>query len=143
MRKTLSLLAIIIIFFVSLALISCDSINDLTGKVSGLFFDEELADAAVETVELFFDDVMAKDYKAAYSYIQKPVDKSYEDFYLEFEDVTDIISVEINWVEVKNNLAEVGIDIIDSYDGDEKIYKDLVISLLREEESDWEIVFWD
>ena len=59
--------------------------------------------------------------------------KRVKDFQEELRDVTDIISIETNWVEVKNNIAEVGIDIIDSYDGDEKIYKDLVISLIRKE----------
>ena len=42
-----------------------------------------------------------------------------------------------------NNIAEVGFDLIDSYDNEEKAYKDLVVSLIKEEDGSWKINFWD
>ena len=62
---------------------------------------------------------------------------------MEFSGITDIVAVEINWVEVKNNIALVGIDIVDSYDGGEKMYKDIEVSLIKEEDESWKIVFWN
>ena len=53
-----------------------------------------------------------------------------------------IVSYETNWAEVKNNIAVVGIDLIDTYDGEEKIYKDLQISLIKDEDEGWKINFW-
>jgi len=57
--------------------------------------------------------------------------------------VTKIISYKINWVEVKNNIALVGVDLIDFYDGEEKMYKDLQVSLLQDSEGKWKINFWE
>lgn len=133
---------ILIVFPILLTcFISCSSVGDLRSSLNEAFFDEELADSAVNTVELFLDSVMEKDFDSAFGLIKKD-GKTIDDFKEEFSDVTDIISYEINWVEVKNNVAEVGIDIMDSYDGTEKIYKDLIVSLVREGESDWKIAFW-
>ena len=102
-------------------------------------------DAAVETVGDFFDLLMERDYKQAFGYLSSKdrENHSEQDFIREFSDVTDIIKVEINWVEVKNNIAVVGIDLIDSYDGDEKMYKDIEVSLVKEEDGSWKIVFWN
>jgi len=96
-------------------------------------------------VDMFFGLLVEKDYQGAYGYISSADRKkrSEQEFISEFSDVTDIIKVEINWVEVKNNIALVGIDIIDSYDGQEKMYKDLEVSLVKEEDGKWKIVFWD
>jgi hypothetical protein len=66
-----------------------------------------------------------------------------EDFKNELVDVTPIIKVEINWVEVRNNVAVVGIDLMDSYDGEEKIYKDLAVSLVKDKNNQWKINFWN
>ena len=58
--------------------------------------------------------------------------------------MTDIVSIEINWVEIRNNVAVVGIDLIDTYDNEEKIYKDIRVSLLKDkEDSAWKINFWN
>jgi len=45
-------------------------------------------------------------------------------------------------VEIKNNIANVGIDLTDLYDGEEKVYKDLIVSLLKGEDGSWGINFW-
>jgi hypothetical protein len=66
-----------------------------------------------------------------------------DDFKKELENVTQIVDIEINWVEVKNNIADVGIDLVDTYDNEEKVYKDLVVSLVKEEDGSWKINFWD
>jgi hypothetical protein len=66
-----------------------------------------------------------------------------EDFKRELADATKIIKIEINWVEVKNNVAVVGIDMMDTYDGEEKIYKDLMISLVKDKNNNWKINFWN
>jgi hypothetical protein len=66
-----------------------------------------------------------------------------EDFKKEFLSVTKVVSIEINWVEVKNNIATVGIDMTDTYDGEEKIYKDMLISLVKDKDESWKINFWN
>ncbi|MCD4669493.1 MAG: hypothetical protein K8S14_03510 [Actinomycetia bacterium] len=109
------------------------------------FSSDKEMDAAVETVDIFFDLLMGKNYSEAYKYLSSE-DKSKgseQDFIMEFSDITDIVTVEINWVEVKNNTALVGIDILDSYDGGEKMYKDIEVSLIKEEDESWRIVFWN
>jgi len=142
MIRPIKLLILMILSIFLACVISCNTVDDLTDKFNNTFFDEELADSAIDIVELFFDSVVHKDFDAAFGLVQKN-GKTIGDFEEEFSDVTDIISYEINWVEVRNNVAEVGIDIMDSYDGTEKIYKDLVVSLIREGDSVWKIVFWD
>ena len=85
-----------------------------------------------------------KDYEEAYWYISSrdKYQKILEDFSNEFKDVTDIISINKNWVEIKNNIAVVGMDLTDSYDGEEKVFKDIEVSLIKEEDGGWKIVFW-
>lgn len=106
--------------------------------------DKEL-DMATAITEEFFNLLIDKNFEEAYEYLSS-ADKEYgsmEDFSDEFRDVTDIVSVDINWVEVKSNIATVGIDLTDSYDGEEKIFKDIEVSLIKEDEDgDWKIVFW-
>ncbi len=67
---------------------------------------------------------------------------TFEDFKNELKNVTDITKVEINWVKVKNNIAIVGIDLYDTYDGEEKIFKELIVSLLKDSNNEWKINFW-
>lgn len=106
--------------------------------------DKEM-DRATAITEEFFNLLIDKNLEEAYEYLSS-ADKGYgsmEDFSDEFRDVTDIVSVDINWVEVKSNIATVGIDLTDSYDGEEKIFKDIEVSLIKEDEDgDWKIVFW-
>lgn len=109
------------------------------------FSDEAEMNEVVEIVDVFFNLLIDKDYKGAYWYISSrdKSQKSLEDFYSEFKDVTDIVSININWVEIKNNIAVVGMDLTDSYDGEEKVFKDIEVSLIKEEDGDWKIVFWN
>ncbi len=83
--------------------------------------------------------------KRAYNYIYIPEDRdsSLDDFTSEFSDVTQIVSIEINWVEVKNNIATAGIDLIDDYDDEQKMYKDIEVSLVKDENDEWKINFWN
>ncbi len=101
-------------------------------------------DRATAITEEFFNLLIDKNFEEAYEYLSN-ADREYgsvEDFSNEFTDVTDIVSVDINWVEVKSNIAAVGIDLTESYDGEEKIFKDIEVSLIKEEDKDWKIVFW-
>jgi hypothetical protein len=121
-----------------------------TAEEAKVFISERLSsrddmDAAVEVVDRFFALIMENDHGKAYALISES-DRNIrdeKDFINEFEDVTEIVKVEINWVEVNNNIATVGIDLIDTYDGDEKMYKDIEVSLIKEEDGSWKIVFWD
>ena len=123
---------------------SCQKVDDLKNDVISRFAGEKEIDSAVETVEVFFNHVINREFEQAYDYIYKgeESDKTLEDFIDEFSDVTQIVSYETNWAEVKNNIAVVGIDLIDTYDGEEKIYKDLQISLIKDEDEGWKINFW-
>ena len=137
---------VIIILAAAVLLFSgCSTLDAGRDFIDGRFSSEDEMDAAVEVVGDFFDLLMEKDHKQAYGYLSSKDREGHseQDFINEFSDVTDIIKVEINWVEVKNNIAVVGIDLIDSYDGDEKMYKDIEVSLVKEEDGSWKIVFWN
>ncbi|HEY4695430.1 MAG TPA: hypothetical protein VIH13_00905 [Candidatus Hydromicrobium sp.] len=102
-------------------------------------------DQVTGIVEEFFSLLIIKDYEGAYEYISSK-DQSrgnLENFSGEFKNVTDIVSININWVEIKNNLAIVGMDLTDYYDGEEKVFKDIELSLVKEEDEIWKIVFWN
>lgn len=118
-------------------------------NVKSFFIDKFSADEEIEEVteivNTFFDLLIDKEYEEAYAYLSIK-DRSKgdpEDFSDEFKDVTDIVSIDIKWVEIKNNLAVVGMDLTDSYDGEEKVFKEIEVSLLREDDESWKIVFWD
>lgn len=99
---------------------------------------------AIETVNTFFNLLIDKNYEKAYQYLSSK-DKSagsLEDFSNEFKDVTDIVSVDVKWVEIKNNVAIVDVDLTDFYDGEEKVFKDIEVSLVREEDGSWKVAFW-
>lgn len=122
---------------------SCSNGFSLDNKLFPRFRSEERMDAAVETTESFFQALRDKDHEKAYDLISDK-DKaahSFDDFEKELRDVTEIMAFKVNWVEVRNNIALVGIDITDYYDGSEKLYKDLEISLIDEEDT-WKINFW-
>lgn len=113
------------------------------------FFKEKFSvesemNKATETVDVFFNFLIDKNYRKAYEYLSSS-DKSRfspDDFSDEFRNVTEIVSIDIKWVEVKSNIAIVGIDLTDFYDGEEKVFEDIEVSLVKEEDESWKIVFW-
>ncbi len=121
----------------------------LFGSIKDFFADkfsaEDEMSEVVDAAEAFFSLLMDKNYNEAYEYISSE-DKlrgSPEDFSEEFINVTDIISININWVEIKSNIAMVGMDLTDCYDGEEEVYRDIEVSLIKEEDNSWKIVFWE
>lgn len=143
--------AIIIILSSLVFLTGCEKIFGLKNDILDRFNSEKQSEAAVAVVSQFFNFLIAQDYDSAYALVyvlpelpetpESP--KTMEDFKKEFLSVTKIVSVEINWVEVKNNVAIVGIDMIDTYDGEEKIYKDMQVSLVKDTNESWKINFWN
>ncbi len=138
--KFFSTLMVVLILFLP----SCTQLGQLRENIVGKFSSEEELDKAVLTVENFFTAVVEKDYKLAYKYIssEDKQENSFENFRNEFRNVADIISFKINWAEVKNNIAIVCIDFVDSYDGEEKIYNNKEVSLVKEEDGSWKVKFW-
>jgi len=135
---------VLTIFLALLFLTGCTKITSLKNDILSRFGSEKNSEEAIAAVRQFFDLLIIKDYDSAYSlvYIPPGSGKNLEDFKKELISVTEIVSIEINWVEVKNNIAIVGIDMIDTYDGEEKIYKDMQVSLVRDENEIWKINFW-
>ena len=135
----ISVIVIFLLFFSG-----CGLIDEGKVIVSEKLIPDKEIEKVIETTEKFFNLLAEKDYDNAYMLISSRDKKkaSREEFINEFSNVTDIIKYEINWVEIKNNIAIAGIDLIDSYDGQEKILKDLEVSLIKEEDENWKIVFW-
>ncbi len=142
----MSIIIALIIHAVGLAVLfsSCNILEGGKDFLFERFSNEKQMEEAVEAVDIFFELLMKKDYSGAYKYISSENKKNWDkqEFIREFSDVTDIISVEINKIEIKNNIAIVSIDLIDSYDGEKKMYKDIEVSLIKEEDESWKIVFW-
>jgi len=136
---------IAVMFLMMPAFSGCRMITDFKDNIVSRINKSDAERAAVDTVEEFFSAVIESDYKNAYSYIYMGTEtlRTFEDFENEFEDVTSIIKVEAKWIEVKNNIAVVGIDLIDAYDGEEKIYKDIEVSLIKDSADKWKINFWN
>jgi len=144
-RISILMMVLLVILSSGVLFSGCGIIDNGRVLVTERFSSDKEMDAAVETVDIFFNLLMEKNYEEAYKYLSSE-DKSSaseQDFVMEFSNITDIVTVEINWVEVKNNIALVGIDIIDNYDGEEKMYKDIEVSLIKEEDESWKIVFWN
>lgn len=141
----ISLVMILMLLPSAVFLTGCEKIAGFKNDILGVFGSGQQSDAAVSTVKQFFDFLIAQDYDSAYVLIYTPPQsvKTMEDFKKEFLSVTKVVSIEINWVEVKNNIATVGIDMIDTYDGEEKIYKDMLISLVKDKDESWKINFWN
>jgi hypothetical protein len=142
----LFLVVIMLILLSSLTFLTgCEKITGLKNNILDRFNSEKQSDAAVAAVNQFFNFLIAQDYDSAYAliYAQPESPKTMEDFKKEFLSVTKIVSIEINWVEIKNNIAIVGIDMIDTYDGEEKIYKDMQVSLVKDKDEGWKINFWN
>jgi hypothetical protein len=128
-----------------LFLTSCTQLGTLKDNVLNKFTNSKEEENAVNVVENFFDALIEKNYETAFINIYNPDGKkSMDDFKNELVNMTDIVSIDINWVEISNNIAVVGIDLIDTYDNEEKLYKDLRVSLLKDKEgSVWKINFWN
>jgi len=127
-----------------IALCSCTAFQNVKEFFKRKFSVETEINRAIETVDIFFNLLIDKNYNEAYEYLSSR-DKerhSLDDFYNEFRNVTEIVSIDIKWGEVKNNIAVVGIDLTDFYDGEEKVYADVEVSLVKEEDGSWKIVFW-
>ncbi|MGM0367840.1 MAG: hypothetical protein ACQEP2_04615 [Actinomycetota bacterium] len=138
--KFFSTFMVVLILFLP----SCTQFGQLRENIVNKFSSEDELDKAILAVENFFNAIVEKDYKSAYEYISSDdkQDNSFKDFKNEFRNVTDIISFEINWVEVKSNIAIVCIDFVDSYDGEEKVYNNKEVSLVKEEDGSWKVKFW-
>ena len=135
-------------------LTGCQKIAGFKNSILDRFNSEKQSEAAVAVVSQFFNFLIAQDYNSAYALIyvlpetaelpESPESlKTMEDFKKEFLSVTKVVSIEINWVEVKNNIAIVGIDMIDTYDGEENIYKDIQVSLVKDNNESWKKNFWN
>jgi len=139
------ILLIILVIFLCLNFSGCTFFSNVKSFFIDKFSVDEEIEEVTEIVNAFFDLLIDKEYEKAYEYLSRE-DRSMgdaEDFSDEFKDVTDIVSIDIKWVDIKNNLAVVGMDITDSYDEEEKVFKDVEVSLLREEDESWKIVFWN
>ncbi|MCL4417084.1 MAG: hypothetical protein M1365_10370 [Actinobacteria bacterium] len=145
----LSLFSVILIILsllsFSLFLSSCTQLGALKDNILNKFTNSKDEESAVKTVKDFFNALIGKNYEAAFQNIYNPGGKkSLDDFKNELAGMTDIVSIDTNWVEIKNNVAIVGIDLIDTYDNEEKLYKDMRVSLLKDEEDGiWKINFWN
>jgi len=136
---------IFILLFLCMNFSACTLFSGAKDFFTDKFFTEDEMDEVVGVVEAFFGLLMDKNYSEAYEYISSgdKLQGSLEDFSKEFINVTDIISIRINWVEIKSNIATVGIDLTDCYDGEEEVYRDMEVSLIKEEDNSWKIVFWE
>ncbi len=143
--KSITMIFIFLLVLSSQFISGCTIIDTAGEYLYGKFSSEKEMDKAVEVAIVFFDLLIEEDYRQAYKYISSS-DKDLggeQDFVDEFEDITKIRGVEINWIEVKGNIALVGVDLLDSYDGEEKMYKDIEVSLIKEEDGSWKVVFWE
>jgi len=144
-RINLSLILIIVLALALFFIFGCSTAEKGKEFISEKLSSDDEMDAAIDVVESFFELIMEEDHGQAYGLISKSdrEEKAEQEFISEFEDVTDIVKVEINWVEINNNIGTVGIDLIDTYDGEQKMYKDIEVSLIKEEDGSWKIVFWE
>ncbi len=143
---TLLTVVIMLTLLSSLVFLSgCEKITGFKNDILDRFNSEKQSDKAVAIVNQFFNFLIVQDYESAYAlvyaYTESP--KTIGDFKQEFLNITKIVSIEINWVEIKNNIAIVGVDMIDTYDGEEKIYKDIQVSLVKDKDESWKINFWN
>jgi predicted RNA-binding protein with PUA domain len=138
-------LIILLIMVLAFPLAGCSKKVDMTTLLKNKLSGEDAMNAAVVVVDDFFRNLKSGNLEESFNLIssQDKLTHGINDFKKELENVTQIVDIEINWVEVKNNIADVGIDLVDSYDNEEKVYKDIVVSLVKEEDESWKINFWD
>ena len=143
------LIAVLLIFLFILVLAfplaGCSKKVDIQTLLKNKLSGEDAMNAAVAVVDDFFRNLKSGNLEESFKLIssQDKLTHDINDFKKELENVTQIVDIEINWVEVKNNISDVGIDLTDSYDNEEKVYKDIIVSLVREEDGSWKINFWD
>jgi len=147
--QVLSLFCVILVILsfsgFCLFLTSCSQLGTLKDNILNKFTNSKEEKSAVKVVEDFFNALIGKNYEVAFQNIYNPDEKkTLDDFKNELVNMTDIVSLETNWVEISNNVAVVGIDLIDTYDNEEKIYKDMEVSLVKDKEGNkWKINFWN
>ena len=150
--KTCPVLSLFCVILITLSLLSfclfvtsCAQLGTLKDNILNKFTNSKEEESAVKVVDDFFNALVGKKYEVAFQDIYNPEGKkSFDDFKKELASMTDIVSIDINWVEIRNNVAVVGIDLIDTYDNEEKMYKDIRVSLLKDEEANaWKINFWN
>ena len=139
------LLIMLFILALAFSLAGCSKKVDIKTIVKNKLSGEDAMNAAVAVVDDFFKNLKSGNLVESFNLIssQDKINHDINDFKKELENVTQIVNIKINWVEVKNNIADVGIDLTDSYDNEEKVYKDIVVSLVKEEDGSWKINFWD
>ena len=143
------LIAVLLIFLFILVLAfplaGCSKKVDVKTLLKNKLSGEDAMNAAVAVVDDFFRNLKSGNLEESFKLIssQDKLTHDINDFKKELENVTQIVDIEINWVEVKNNISNVGIDLTDSYDNEEKVYKDIIVSLVKEEDGSWKINFWD
>jgi hypothetical protein len=145
LRNKRYLIAIAVMLLAIMAFSGCSMVLDFKDNIVSRINKSDTEKAAVQTVQEFFASIIENDYERAYSYVytESQPNRTFEDFEDEFKDVTSIIKVDEKWIEIKNNIAVVGVDLIDTYDGEEKIYKDIEVSLIKDSADDWKINFWN
>jgi len=139
------LLIMLFILALAFSLAGCSKKVDIKTIVKNKLSGEDAMNAAVAVVDDFFKNLKSGNLVESFNLIssQDKINHDINDFKKELENVTQIVDIEINWVEVKNNISDVGIDLTDSYDNEEKVYKDIIVSLVKEEDGSWKINFWD
>jgi len=139
------LLIMLFILALAFSLAGCSKKVDIKTIVKNKLSGEDAMNAAVAVVDDFFKNLKSGNLGESFNLIssQDKINHDINDFKKELENVTQIVDIKINWVEVKNNIADVGIDLTDSYDNEEKVYKDIIVSLVKEEDGSWKINFWD
>ena len=154
-KKRFTICPVLSLFFVILLILSfssfclfltsCTQLGALKDNILNKFTNSKEEKNTVKVVQDFFNALVDKNYEVAFEDTYNPEGKkSLDDFKNELTSMTDIVSIDINWVEINNNVAVVGIDLIDTYDNEEKMYKDIRVSLLKDEEANaWKINFWN
>jgi hypothetical protein len=146
--KTRLIAVLLIMLFILISVFSlpgCSKKVDIKTIVKNKLSGEDAMNAAVAVVDDFFKNLKSGNLEESFKLIssQDKITHDLNDFKKEMKNVTQIVNIKINWVEVKNNIADVGVDLSDIYDNEEKVYKGIVVSLVKEEDGSWKINFWD
>ena len=146
--KTRLIVGLLTLFFImvsAFSLVGCSKKVDIKTIVKNKLSGEDAMNTAVAVVDEYFQLLKSGNIEGSFNLIssEDKLAHNMNDYKKELENVTKIINIEINWVEVKNNIADVGIDLTDSYDNEEKVYKDIIVSLVKEVDGSWKINFWD